>query len=204
MIRDKKMMQLVASEKEPITPFVHVIASLRSQGVSTILVIGGTGDFFHAADQVIVMDCYRAVDATARAKLIVDEDPTVIPQANFTFPAAVRSPIAKLLDPQGKTKVLARNVITFGDTEIDLSAQEQIVSENQANAIASALKKISQKNIGPGDSLKSTLLGYSDAVDRSGLDFVAPGEFNGSFMRPRIYEVGAAINRLRRDCIKKC
>jgi predicted ABC-class ATPase len=197
------MMQLVASEKEPITPFVHIIGSIRSQGISTILVIGGTGDFFHAADQVIVMDCYQAVDATARARQIAQEDPTVIPQAIFTFPSAVRSPVARLLDPAGKTKVLARNVISFGDTEIDLSAQEQIVSEYQTNAIAAALKKISQKTISPGDSLKSTLVGYCDAIDRNGLDFMAPGEFNGSFIRPRLYEVGAAINRLRRDCIKK-
>jgi len=58
MIRDSKMVQLVAAKKEPITPFVRLVRPLFDEiGVSSILVIGGSGEFFHVADNVLVMDC---------------------------------------------------------------------------------------------------------------------------------------------------
>ncbi len=37
---------LVAREKEPITPFIARIRALVSRGVSSVLVMGGAGDYF--------------------------------------------------------------------------------------------------------------------------------------------------------------
>merc|ERR1712238_374007 len=72
MIRDDKMMQLVAADKEPITPFVRIVRSLYEDcQVSSVMVIGGTGDYFDVADNVLVMDSYKCYDATERAKAIV-------------------------------------------------------------------------------------------------------------------------------------
>lgn len=46
MIRDRIMQQLVAKDKEPITPFIDVAKSLYDEkGISTILVAGSSGDF---------------------------------------------------------------------------------------------------------------------------------------------------------------
>ncbi|CAK9066476.1 unnamed protein product [Durusdinium trenchii] len=57
MIRDEKMKALVSPDKEPITAFVCKVRPLFEElGVSTILVVGGSGDFFSAADAVIMMD----------------------------------------------------------------------------------------------------------------------------------------------------
>ena len=71
MIRDDKMMQLVAADKEPITPFVRIVRSLYDDcQVSSVMVIGGTGDYFDVADNVLVMDSYMCLDATERAKTI--------------------------------------------------------------------------------------------------------------------------------------
>ena len=51
------MKALVAPDKEPITAFVLKIRPLfRDLGVSSILVVGGSGDFFTEADAVIMMD----------------------------------------------------------------------------------------------------------------------------------------------------
>eukprot|EP00775_Hariotina_reticulata_P003955 gene3955-4208_t len=50
MMRDVRMAALVAADKEPITPFSRRIASLRAAGVSTVLVMGGSGDYFAEAD----------------------------------------------------------------------------------------------------------------------------------------------------------
>ncbi len=57
MIRDEKMKALVAPDKEPITAFVRKVRPLFQElDVSTLLVVGGSGDFFTVADAVIMMD----------------------------------------------------------------------------------------------------------------------------------------------------
>ena len=43
---------LVAKDKEPITPFIAKVRPLVDRGVSCILVIGGSGDYFDVADVV--------------------------------------------------------------------------------------------------------------------------------------------------------
>ena len=59
MIRDYVMQKLVSKEKEPITPFIEIVKSLYDKlGISTILVVGRSGDYFDIADKVIQMDSY--------------------------------------------------------------------------------------------------------------------------------------------------
>jgi len=206
MIRDTQMMQLVACDREPITPFVRVVSSLKDQhGISTVLVVGGTGDYFAVADHVLVMDAYRCEDATERARRIVAQssrDSSRPPNAPFVAPTGNRVLVPTALQPGGKIKVLARNVVAFGDTEIDLSSMEQLVSSAQANAIAHALEWLSTQ--APSSSnLASALAALEQSIDDNSLGVLAPGQFNGTFMRPRLLEIAGAINRLRRDAIKK-
>ena len=53
------MQKLIAPEKEPITPFAMKVKSLyQDYHVSTILIVGGSGDYFEVADQVLMMDEY--------------------------------------------------------------------------------------------------------------------------------------------------
>ena len=66
------MQALVAKEKEPITPFLAKIGALRERGVSCILVMGGSGDYFGVSDAVVCMDNYGCRDVTAEA-LAIDE-----------------------------------------------------------------------------------------------------------------------------------
>ncbi|MEJ7293879.1 P-loop domain-containing protein, partial [Staphylococcus epidermidis] len=55
MIRDGRMQKLIAPEKEPITPFSNKVKSLyEDYDVSTILIVGGSGDYFDVADQVLM------------------------------------------------------------------------------------------------------------------------------------------------------
>lgn len=76
MIRDARMRELVPGSKEPITPFVDRVRDLYDvQGVSTILVAGGSGAFFDVADHVIAMDAYVPADVTARAREIASRLP---------------------------------------------------------------------------------------------------------------------------------
>ena len=59
MIRDRRMQALIEKRHEPITPFVDQVQGLyRQHRVSTVLVMGGSGDYFDVADTVIAMVDY--------------------------------------------------------------------------------------------------------------------------------------------------
>ena len=71
MIRDRRMQALIPKEREPITPFVDRVRQLHDQhDVSTVLVIGGSGDYLDVADTVIAMDEYRPQHVTSQAMQI--------------------------------------------------------------------------------------------------------------------------------------
>ena len=70
MVRDELMARVVSGDKEPITPFISRIRDLYEKaGISTILVAGSSGAFFHVADTVVQMDRYIPVEITDRAKM---------------------------------------------------------------------------------------------------------------------------------------
>jgi predicted ABC-class ATPase len=203
MIRDSKMMQLVATDKEPITPFVSVARSLyKERQVSTVLVVGGAGDFFDVADHVLLMDCYHCQDATERAKEIVRKHPGCFPVAPFGV-IQERFPITNQWSPNGKVKCRSRNTISYGDTELNLDALEQIVSIAQTHAIAAALQKLASFTPNEDCSLLSLLQDLDRSIEEEGLDVLAPGLLNGNLARPRLLEISGAINRLRRACVRQ-
>lgn len=59
MIRDSRMQRLVTVDKEFITPFIDRVEQLyQQQNISTILIVGGSGDYFDVADGIIMIDGY--------------------------------------------------------------------------------------------------------------------------------------------------
>ncbi len=113
MIRDSLMQQLVPKQKEPITPFIYQVRNLkRDHGVSTVLVMGGSGDYFAAADTVIAMENYLPRVVTARARQIVAGRKDVRrPEAPAELGVIkARRPLARGLDPRlaGKEKLAPR------------------------------------------------------------------------------------------------
>ncbi|MDP6559575.1 MAG: ABC-ATPase domain-containing protein, partial [Candidatus Binatia bacterium] len=64
MVRDARMQALVDKKNEPITPFLDRVRELYEKiGVSTVLIMGGCGDYFDVADAVIMMREYLPCDA---------------------------------------------------------------------------------------------------------------------------------------------
>jgi len=206
MIRDDKMMQLVAAEKEPITPFVRTVRSLYDDcQVSSILVIGGTGDYFDVADNVLVMDSYKCLDATEKAKAIVasSKEASALPHTAsqsivFKSVKATRKVNGNAFAPNGKVKTVSRDSISYGETDLDLKCLEQLVSTAQTAAISAALQRLPELSKRDA-SLKSVLDDIEKRIDNDGLDTLAPGQCHGGMARPRLFEIAAAINRLRRD-----
>ena len=93
MVRDEFMQQVISREKEPITPFLERARGLYEQaGASTILVAGSSGAFFHIADRVIQMDCYRPVDITERVRgLCVQREAPAMGAPAFRMPRGERT-----------------------------------------------------------------------------------------------------------------
>jgi predicted ABC-class ATPase len=206
MIRDARMQRLVAVEREPITPFIDRARELYEQeGVSTILVMGGSGDYFDTADQVILMDHYRPRDVTAEARKIAKDFPTLRapekPAALETV--AARIPLPDSFDPRKgrKTVIRARGKgrIQFGRTMIDLDRVEQIVDESQTRAIGDILLFALREGMIDGKrSIRQVLQAVEERMDDEGLDIISPfGRPLAEYARPRPQEISAAINRLR-------
>ena len=96
MIRDERMRELVS--KEPITPVYRPGAPLRrSLGVSTVVVVGGVGDYLDVADRVILMEDYEPSDATPRAREVASKFPPRAPARRQRHTPAERPPRPGLL-----------------------------------------------------------------------------------------------------------
>ncbi len=201
MIRDGRMQELVAKDKEPITPFIDRIRQLYDEkGVSTVLVVGGSGDYFEVADSVVMMDNYRPQDVTDRAREIAGKNKTAR-QKETAGPfggITERRPIPPgRMDDRFKVKVKGINTILYGRDVIDLSFVEQLVDYSQTNAIADTLKFM-QRYVDGEKTLKSILDKVMEDIQREGLDIISPYRGHpGELALPRKFETGAAINRLR-------
>lgn len=204
MIRDARMQQLVSKEREPITPFVDRVGDLYARlGVSTILVMGGSGDYFDRADLVLTMSEYRPSDATAEARAIVAKRPS---QRRAEAPADLERPQSRRPRPQGfdasrgrrevKIDAKSRSEILFGTSPIDLSAVEQLVEASQTRAIGLALLWYARRCAPSGLPLKEGLQQLEQELDGRGLDLLCNSKM-GNLARPRTFEIAAAINRLR-------
>ncbi|UFJ42766.1 ABC-ATPase domain-containing protein [Brevibacillus humidisoli] len=204
MMRDAKMQRLVQKEKEPITPFIDRARQLYEQhGVSTILVLGGSGDYFGIADRVIMMDEYKAIDVTGEAKAIARENDDRKREGGSDFgqlTPRVPLPGSFPLDRRGRDRVDAkgRETILLGDQRIDLSAVEQLVDQSQTYAIAEMLRHIASR--ADGRMTLAQLIGQLfDQIEADGLESISRyvGRHPGDLALPRRFEVAAAINRLR-------
>jgi len=209
MIRDMRMQRLVPSDCEPITPFLDRVRQLhRERGISTVIVMGGAGDYFDVADTVIMMDHYLPRDATSAAHRVATEFPSRRVTEGFGpfGPAPGRVVDPGSIDParRGKTRVKARGLhaIEFGRQNIDLSMVEQLVDESQTRAVGDALVYL--KRYLRDSSLAEALLRLESDLDDGGLDILSPHSprHPGDYARPRSLEIAAALNRLRNLRIK--
>ena len=199
LIRDQRMRALVSSEREPITPLVDRIRALhRERGISTLIVMGGSGDYLDVADQVLIMDSYRLVDATAQARQVCDSQPRVDTSLpDFPLPAQrlPQRPEAKRRGPS-RTRALGTQRLVLDRHEVDVADVSGLVDEGQALAVAWALRTLLERHFDGRTSLPQALAQVAKRLDDVGLD--ALGEAHPAFLvRPRLVDVGAAVNRLR-------
>lgn len=198
LIRDARMQSLVA--RETITPLIDRVRQLHEQaGVSTVLVVGGSGDYLEVADNVLLMEDYRPREVTARAKEVAAGHPTgraVLPPRGEIVPTA-RRPRIRSFDPRRgqRSKVRARGLreLQLGEQTIDLGALEQLVDDSQARGIGALLAWLHAHGR-EGVTVRELADQALAAAAEQGLYGVDPlPELAGV----RRYELVAAINRLR-------
>jgi len=205
MIRDQRMQQLVAKDKEPITPLLFRVRELyEKHRVSSIIVMGGSGDYFDIADTVIMMDNYQALDVTDKAKSLARElNPESLSLPPFEI-SSRRKPGKKVLDAsRGKreVKIDAQGIqhIRYGEYEIDLAQIEQLVDVAQTRSIGLAIHYYASHYANRNDmSLQQGLKATLRDIDEKGIDILSPYKV-GNLASPRMFEIAAAINRIRCD-----
>ena len=203
MIRDAKMQQLVSKDKEPITTFIDRARQLFQQkGISTILVLGGVGDYFDICDRVIQMIDYRPADVTSEALRIAEQSPARRAAEDEAYPVEVhpRIPLAESISPLNehrKFRVYAKEVhrLHFGKEEIDLTDLEQLMELSQTKAMGYAIDYAKQYMDGRA-TLRQVVEHVQSDIETNGLDILTD-RISGHFASFRALELAFAINRLR-------
>jgi len=205
LIRDARMQHLV--QKETITPLIDRVRELYEKlGVSTILVVGGSGDYLDVADRVILMEDYLPRDATVAAREVARALPTNRALGDPVHPLAVtpRCPLPESFDPRRgrKEKVRAKGLreIVFGTQVIELDALEQLADDAQARAIGAMLRRMGKLADG-STPLKELAERVLREVEERGLYALEPSP---ELALPRLFELVGAANRLRSLRIKAC
>lgn len=198
LIRDARMQALVA--RETITPLIDRVRELaEGPGVSTVLVVGGSGDYLEVADRVLLMEDFLPHDVSQRARDIMNQHPTerttATPRGALAF--ATRRPLVDSFDPRRgrRSRVRARGLreLTFGEDTIDLSALEQLVDDSQSRAIGVLLEWLGSHGR-DGSSVRELAEQALEEAAGRGLYTVARLP---ELALMRRYELAAAINRLR-------
>ncbi len=210
MIRDGMMKELI--EKEPITPFTDRVNELwKACGVSTVLVIGGSGEYLAVADRIYMMDDFLIGDVTERSKEIcsshgVSQDlpaPTVWEQHRTLYSDGFSS------YPDGcgseKLEVSDMGFILIGDEQIDVRGLHDIITKRQLDALGYMLRYLEVSNKDKKIDLEAKIDWLYDKIEKEGLDTVFSGFFTTTerFLDlPRPQELKAVISRMRKIKIK--
>ncbi|KGY08848.1 ABC-ATPase domain-containing protein [Vibrio sinaloensis] len=203
MIRDERMQALVSKGDEPITPLVDRIGQLRDElDISSVIVMGGSGDYLDVADTVIQMHDYQAIDVTEKAQQVIAQHPSQrdneceSPLVTYRPRSVNRANLQSIL-ADGKFRVSAKGVesLRFGKEFTDLSALEQLESSAEINAIGWLWFQLAQLpgwSANPAKEFSEMLHG----------NWHASMPNHGDLAKPRVMDVMAALNRMRKAQFK--
>ena len=204
MIRDDIMQKLVSKEKEPITPFIEIVKSLYDRlGISTIIVVGSSGDYFDIADSVIQMDSYEPKDVTSEAKTL--SKGTILKRINesslnlsINFDRKLKSG-SIVSGPKGvKIKNLGKDGLSINKNTIELRAVEQIVDSEQVNSLGYIMKFAEDNIVNNNKTLRQVVSETLDYISKNGLISISPVKYGmGTLAMPRKQEIVSCFNRYR-------
>lgn len=204
MIRDELMQRVVNRESEPIIPFIDRVEELyRVYGISTILVAGSSGAYFHKADCILQMKQYEPVDITEFAKNEAAAYP-IVTATEKEHRALEENRVAKpdmslRKDDRIKLKVMGKDGFSFNRETVDLRYVEQLTDTEQLAALAYLLKYAELHLFDGKKNLKDVVEQLEQKLMTEGLAAVCESSYvpTGLAM-PRKQEIFACINRYRK------
>lgn len=220
MVRDAFMQQVIQREKEPITPFLERAEDLyKKAGISTILVAGSSGAFFHIADTIIQMDNYVPKDITASVKKLCSQYPLpAVSVTDFQLPHSHRimsrpaeSSKRLIHNSRGnhsdsgaakperlKTRISGTDGFSLGRQEIDLRYTEQLIDAEQTDALGLLLKYAVEHLADGRRTLPEIVQFLWKNLSLHGLSFFTENQkISCGYATPRIQEIYACLNRYR-------
>lgn len=203
MIRDELMQRVVNRKSEPITPFIDRVEELsEKRGISTILVAGSSGSYFHKADCIIQMDHYLPKDITEFAKeeaaaFPLPEEP-VSPESQPSYQRIVKPDGAFRKNDRIKIKTQGKDSIVINKDTIDLRYVEQLTDTEQLGTLGQLMKYAQLHLFNGTRTLGDAAEELWKILDTKGLPAVCGGSYvPGGYALPRKQEIYACLNRYR-------
>ncbi len=204
MIRDELMQRVVSREVEPIIPFIDRVRELYEKyGISTILVAGSCGSYFHKADCILQMNLYRPVEITAFAKKEAEQFPYTLGDAPTAekpdFCRIIRADQAFAKDERIKMKTMGLDGFSINRETVDMRYVEQLVDSEQLTALAYMIKDMKCRSFDGKKTLQQAVEALQEETAEKGFAAFCPGRESlpGNLAMPRPQELYAAVNRCR-------
>ena len=211
MVRDSLMAQVITPGEEPITPFISRVRGMYEDlGVSSIIVAGSSGAFFHMADTIIQMKEYVPIDITLRAKEAArayegihtgssQEGMSLTSFPDFNQKRCPSPDMALRKEDRLKIKAMGTSEISIAKENVELRYLEQLKDQEQSMALAYLLKYAQLKMMDGRKDLRRIGDALEEQLDKSGLESLFErGDVSSQLARPRKQEIMACINRYRR------
>lgn len=217
MIRDELMQRVVSRDVEPIIPFIDRVRELYEKyGITTILVAGSCGSYFHKSDCIVQMNKYQPVEITEFAKKEAESYPYTLGDAAGAekpdFCRVVKRDAGFAKDDRIKMRTDGLDGFSINREEVDLRYVEQLVDSEQLTALAYMIKDMKlhdfdgKKTLGEAvenmynrirEKSFGAFCGGGQSSQGRGGEGGDAGSIPGNLAMPRKQELYAALNRCR-------
>ena len=203
MIRDELMQRVIHRDMEPITPFIDRILELYQEyGISTVIVAGSSGAYFHIADTIIQMDRYEPKEITKLAKETAKDFPAMSGMENpAEKPVFVRCPRqGRGFKPNDriKMKTMGKEMVQINRETIDLRYVEQLADTEQVSALGYCVRYAEKYLFQGKDTIQNVVDKLEEKICREGLSSLCESNTSvANLAMPRRQEIFACLNRYR-------
>ena len=203
MIRDELMQRVIHRDMEPITPFIDRILELyQVYGISTVIVAGSSGAYFHIADTIIQMDRYEPKEITKLAKETAKDFPAMSgmekPAEKPVFVRCPRQGRGFKPNDRIKMKTMGKEMVQINRETIDLRYVEQLADTEQVSALGYCVR-YAEKHLFQGkDTIQNVVDKLEEKICREGLSSLCESTASvANLALPRRQEIFACLNRYR-------
>lgn len=203
MIRDELMQRVIHRDMEPITPFIDRIRELYERyAISTVIVAGSSGAYFHIADTIVQMDRYEPKEITTFAKKEAEQFPAL---SGLEEPA--KEPVFSRCPKQSrgfrgqdriKMKTFGKESVQINRETIDLRYVEQLTDSEQVSALGYCVKYAEQHLFSGKMSVQDVVKKLEEKIEKDGLASLCESRSSvANLAMPRSQEIFACLNRYR-------